>query len=82
MKKGKGTEPMFRSRCRGFAAPVRPAVTRLTRTTGFMELPGAPCAPGSIDASGDDSEFRDRTPAFHWAPRPRCPFGRRVPRGR
>jgi hypothetical protein len=54
MKKGKGTESLLPRRCRSFVAPGRPIVTRLTRTMAFIEVPFAPCAPGSIGASGDE----------------------------
>jgi hypothetical protein len=65
MKKGKGTERVFASRCRSRNAPGRPIVTRLTRTMGFMEVSGTPCVPGSIGASDEDPETGDWTSALH-----------------
>jgi hypothetical protein len=66
MKKGKGTESLLPRRCRSFMAPGRPVLTRLTRTMAFIEVPFAPCASGSIDASdADDPEPGVWTTGLH-----------------
>ena len=62
--KGKGNGPSFRPRCRSIAAPGRPMVTRLTRMMGFVEMPQAPCAPGS-DSCDEDPESGDSPSVIH-----------------
>lgn len=54
MSKGKGTESLFRIRCRSFVAPDRPVQTRLTRTMGFVEVSHSPCTPGWSGGSRED----------------------------
>jgi hypothetical protein len=66
MRKGKGGESSRGARCRNVFIAGRPVtMTRLTRTMGFVEVPHAPCASGSIDAGGDEDPFEDLLGSAH-----------------
>ena len=65
MRKGKGARVSHHSRCRGVFIAGRPVTTRLTRTMGFVELPPAPCACGSIDAEGAADPMEDLAGSAH-----------------
>ena len=65
MRKGKGAGSSQRVCRRRVFMAGRPVMTRLTRTMGFVELPHAPCASGSIDAEGAGDSFEDLAGSTH-----------------